>query len=84
MATNSNAEPFLAGIIRCDMIAESIVAAAENFQDIPVVVRLQGTNSAEGQRIVSLCWQSDYFYFGTSFFASRSSVADFRRLHNLD
>lgn len=35
------------------MIAESIVAAAKNFKDVPVVVRLQGTNSADGQRMVS-------------------------------
>ncbi|KAG6985292.1 succinate--CoA ligase [ADP-forming] subunit beta, hydrogenosomal [Physcia stellaris] len=41
------------GIIRCDMIAESIVAAAKNFKDVPVVVRLQGTNSAEGQRMIA-------------------------------
>ena len=35
------------------MIAESIIAAAENFKDVPMVVRLQGTNSAEGQQMVS-------------------------------
>ena len=38
----------------CDMIAASIIAAAKNFKDIPVVVRLQGTSSAEGQRMVNL------------------------------
>lgn len=35
------------------MIASSIVAAAKNFEHIPVVVRLQGTNSAEGQHMVN-------------------------------
>ncbi|KAJ5766331.1 uncharacterized protein N7511_003947 [Penicillium nucicola] len=42
------------GIVRCDMIAESIVAAAnENggFK-IPVVVRLQGTNSDKGLKLI--------------------------------
>ncbi|KAL8658891.1 MAG: hypothetical protein Q9226_000726, partial [Calogaya cf. arnoldii] len=39
------------GITRCDMIAESIIAAAQNFHGIPIVVRLQGTNSAEGQKM---------------------------------
>ena len=44
------------GIIRCDMIAESIVGAAAElggFQ-VPVVVRLQGTNSELGLKMVSL------------------------------
>ena len=40
------------GIIRCDMIAEAIIGAAKAFEQIPVVVRLKGTNSAEGQRMV--------------------------------
>ncbi|KAI4267137.1 MAG: hypothetical protein L6R38_008391, partial [Xanthoria sp. 2 TBL-2021] len=41
------------GITRCDMIAESIIAAAQNFHGIPIVVRLQGTNSAEGQKMIA-------------------------------
>lgn len=43
------------GIVRCDMIAESIIAAAEErggFK-VPVVVRLQGTNSDKGLKLVS-------------------------------
>ncbi|KAL8678771.1 MAG: hypothetical protein Q9186_004922 [Xanthomendoza sp. 1 TL-2023] len=40
-------------IIRCDMIAESIIAAAQNFHNIPIVVRLQGTNSTEGQKMIA-------------------------------
>jgi succinyl-CoA synthetase beta subunit len=37
------------GIINCDMIAQSVVAAAEHVGDVPVVVRLQGTNAKKGQ-----------------------------------
>ncbi|KAJ5204612.1 succinate-CoA ligase [Penicillium cinerascens] len=38
------------GIIRCDMIAECIIAAAKALgpSKVPVVVRLQGTNSQKG------------------------------------
>jgi succinyl-CoA synthetase beta subunit len=45
----------LVGIIRCDMIAESIIAAADELGPlrVPIVVRLQGTNSAQGQQMVS-------------------------------
>jgi succinyl-CoA synthetase beta subunit len=47
-------EEFL-GIVRCDMIAESIVAAAAETGGfkIPVVVRLQGTNCDKGLKLVS-------------------------------
>lgn len=42
------------GITRCDMIAESIIgAAAEMDINVPMVVRLQGTNSPQGLRLVS-------------------------------
>ena len=41
------------GIVRCDLIAEGVVAAAQELDvDIPVVVRLQGTNAAEGRKIL--------------------------------
>ncbi|CEJ83797.1 hypothetical protein VHEMI03261 [[Torrubiella] hemipterigena] len=41
------------GITRCDMIAESIIGAADSMDiHVPVVVRLQGTNSAAGLRLV--------------------------------
>lgn len=40
------------GITRCDMIAESIIMAAEKFKDVPVVVRLKGTNSELAQQMV--------------------------------
>ncbi|KAH7024793.1 beta subunit of gdp-forming succinate-CoA ligase [Microdochium trichocladiopsis] len=42
------------GIVRCDMIAQSIITAAERLGPfrVPVVVRLQGTNSAEGLKLI--------------------------------
>lgn len=44
----------MAGIIRCDMIAESIIAAAAELGPlrVPIVVRLQGTNAEKGQEMV--------------------------------
>lgn len=43
------------GIVRCDMIAEAIVAAAAELGGFkcPVVIRLQGTNSEKGLKLVS-------------------------------
>jgi len=41
------------GIVRCDLIAEGVVAAAKELGiEVPLVVRLQGTRSAEGQKIL--------------------------------
>jgi succinyl-CoA synthetase beta subunit len=41
------------GIVRCDLIAEGILAAvAEIKLDIPVVVRLEGTNAAAGAKLL--------------------------------
>jgi succinyl-CoA synthetase beta subunit len=42
------------GIVRCDMIAEAIVAAAAEMGGFkcPVVVRLQGTNSEKGLKLI--------------------------------
>lgn len=43
-----------AGINRCDWIAEGVVQALRELQvDIPVVVRLAGTNVEEGQKILA-------------------------------
>ncbi len=37
------------GIVRCDLIAEGIIAAVEEVGiEVPVVVRLEGTNAAQG------------------------------------
>ncbi|HEY5711403.1 MAG TPA: ADP-forming succinate--CoA ligase subunit beta [Allosphingosinicella sp.] len=42
------------GIMRCDIIAEGIVAAAREVAlDVPLVVRLEGTNVEEGKRILA-------------------------------
>jgi succinyl-CoA synthetase beta subunit len=41
------------GIVRCDMVARGVVGAAKNLGvAVPVVVRLEGTNVEEGQRII--------------------------------
>jgi len=41
------------GIMRCDVIAEGIVAASKNLElTIPVVVRLEGTNVEKGKQIL--------------------------------
>lgn len=43
-----------AGINRCDWVAEGIVQALrENPVDVPVIVRLAGTNVEEGQKILA-------------------------------
>ena len=40
------------GIMRCDIIAEGIVAAAKELEiSVPLVVRLEGTNVDEGKKI---------------------------------
>jgi succinyl-CoA synthetase beta subunit len=42
------------GIMKCDVIAHGIIAAAKTLHiKVPLVVRLQGTNSVEGQQILS-------------------------------
>jgi succinyl-CoA synthetase beta subunit len=43
------------GIVRCDMIAESIIQAASALGGfrVPVVVRLQGTNCDAAMKMVS-------------------------------
>lgn len=42
------------GIMRCDTIAEGIVAAAKEMAiDVPLVVRLEGTNVAKGKEILA-------------------------------
>ncbi|RDA95714.1 hypothetical protein CP533_1148 [Ophiocordyceps camponoti-saundersi (nom. inval.)] len=41
------------GLTRCDMIAESIVSAAREMDiHVPMVVRLQGTNSEQGLKMI--------------------------------
>jgi succinyl-CoA synthetase beta subunit len=41
------------GIVRCDMVANGVVAAAKNLGvSIPIVARLEGTNVEEGRRVL--------------------------------
>lgn len=41
------------GIMRCDVIAEGIIAAVQEVAvNVPLVVRLQGTNAAQGRHIL--------------------------------
>ncbi|BAU56892.1 succinyl-CoA ligase [ADP-forming [Halorhodospira halochloris] len=42
------------GIVRCDMIAEGIIAAVREVEiNVPVVVRLEGTNVEEGKQLLA-------------------------------
>lgn len=42
------------GILRCDILAQGVVQAArETGVPVPMIVRLQGTNAEEGQRILN-------------------------------
>ena len=42
------------GIVRCDLIAEGVVAAADDLGvEVPLIVRLQGTKSVEGRAILA-------------------------------
>ena len=41
------------GIMRCDIVAQGVVEAAKSMQlQIPIVIRLEGTNVEQGQRIL--------------------------------
>lgn len=42
------------GIVRCDMVARGVVAAAKEVgMNVPLVVRLEGTNVEEGRRVLA-------------------------------
>ncbi len=42
------------GIVRCDMVARGVVAAAQEVKlSVPLVVRLEGTNVDEGRRVLA-------------------------------
>lgn len=42
------------GIMKCDIIAKGVIAAAKNVHlSVPLVVRLEGTNVAEGKRLLN-------------------------------
>jgi succinyl-CoA synthetase beta subunit len=41
------------GIVRCDLIAEGVITAARNVGvEVPVVVRLEGTNAEQGLKML--------------------------------
>ena len=42
------------GIVRCDRVAKGIIEAVQNLGkiDVPIIVRLQGTNAEEGKRLL--------------------------------
>jgi len=41
------------GIVRCDRVARGVVEAAKNVSiDVPLIVRLQGTNANQGQSVL--------------------------------
>ena len=42
------------GIVRCDVVAQGVVEAAKNVEiGVPLIVRLEGTNAAEGSEILA-------------------------------
>ncbi len=42
------------GIVRCDMIAEGVIGAARDLGlHLPVVVRIEGTNAAQGRKLLA-------------------------------
>ena len=44
------------GIVRCDLIAEGIIKAIKEVSvTVPVVVRLEGTNAEQGQKLLAEC-----------------------------
>ena len=41
------------GIVRCDRVAKGVIQAAKNIDlDVPLIVRLQGTNAEEGKALL--------------------------------
>jgi succinyl-CoA synthetase beta subunit len=60
------------GIMRCDLIAEGIIAAAQEIAfQVPVVVRLQGTNVGQGRMILE---QSGLKIIGVDGFADAAQA----------
>ena len=50
------------GIMRCDVIAEGIIAGAKEVNlDVPLVVRLEGTNVQKGKEILANSGAAHYF-----------------------
>jgi succinyl-CoA synthetase beta subunit len=58
LLTNKNVKAILVnifgGIVRCDLIAEGVIAAVKNAHvGVPVVVRLEGTNVEKGRELLA-------------------------------
>lgn len=52
-AVNAILVNIFGGIVRCDYVAEGLIAASKKFElDIPVVVRLQGTNMDAAKKMI--------------------------------
>jgi succinyl-CoA synthetase beta subunit len=52
-ALNSVLVNIFGGIVRCDRVAKGIIEALETVEvDVPVTVRLQGTNAEEGRQLL--------------------------------
>ena len=64
------------GIVRCDRVAQGIVDAYNNLDDIniPIIVRLQGTNSELAKQIIDNC---DFeVYSATEFQEAADKIQD--------
>ena len=63
------------GITRCDEVARGILAALEQMPlDLPIVVRLDGTNSEEGRRLLAEAAPSNLHVEPTMLDAARRAV----------
>ena len=40
------------GILRCDVFAQGVVQAVKNVRQLPVVVRMEGTNVEKGRELL--------------------------------
>lgn len=63
------------GITRCDLVAQGVVEAAGRLDiNVPIVVRLDGTNAEEGRRILSEAKHPMVFASATMFEAANQAV----------
>ena len=64
------------GITRCDEVAQGVLTAIERMGiDMPIVVRLDGTNDAEGRRIIDSAGVPTLHVEATMLEAARRAVA---------
>ena len=63
------------GIVRCDRVALGVVEALGNLQlDMPVIVRLQGTNAEQGKQIIEKAELSGFHWADTLKDAAQKAV----------